>query len=436
MKKVTKEEKIKQPKAGEQTRRQFLKTAGAAGVVTLAGGVKMYLNPRTTHAAVKPIIIGEQADLTGPVSDFGTWSHRTAIKTIEKINKEGGICGRPVKHIYEDVQSDTIVSVRKLKKLVLKGNADFIIGAYGPGSVPSLPFARDYKTIMWAMDMVSEMTAEDGNRYIFRLITHVKEQVQSSVRWAMESIGKRWNIIVHDIFWGHSMRDTWTKRVTEEGGEIISTLTVPFGVKDWIPYIKKIDFEADGLFLGVLGYDTISLCQQLSDSGYNGKVYTVICTTEAMDLRQLGKVFEGGYILEYFPRKLKYADTPENRRLRKLIGINEEGRDVYNLRNVALCSHYWHTYELIYLMKRAMEAVGYKSKADTPDVIQWLESQKEFELSDLNPQGYKLWRGQDHQGFHQHWMSKVKDGNLDVQYKIPLEMTVYKPTVDYRLEKF
>jgi len=433
--KITKKEKEKQTTGVEKTRRQFLKTVGAASIVTLAGGVKMYLNPKTLHAAPESIVIGQQSDLTGFVCDYGYWSHRTAIKTIEKVNKEGGICGREVKHIYGDTQSDAIVGVRKMKRLILKGKADFIIGGYGPIMMASLDTAREHKTIYWAMDMTTEATGEAGNRYVFRMITHVREQVESSVNWALENIGKRWNIVAHDYFWGHSHRDWWSKRVKEEGGEIASVLTVPVGVKDWIPYIKKLDFDADGLYLGISGYDTISFSNQLGNAGYKNKVYTIVCTTEAMDLVRLGPVFQGGYILEYLPRRLKYEDNPYNRKLREVVGIDAEGRDVENPMHVALCSHYWHTYELIYFMKRAMEAVNYKKKSDSPDVIQWLENVKELKLSEEHPQGYKLWRGQDHQGFHRHWMSKVVGANMDVQFEVPLEKTLYPPTVDFRLEK-
>ena len=162
----------------------------------------------------------------------------------------------------------------------------------------------------------------------------------------------------------------------------------------------------------------------------------MICTMEAIDVSKLGAATEGMYLVEYLPRQLKYNDTPSNRKLRALVGADAEGYEIGNPSRVLAGSHYWAGYEHVQLVAQAMKACNYQSKADTPKLIEALEKIKDINESDAFPQGDKVLRSQDHQGFHKHWMSKIVKGKIEVQFPIKAADVEYTSNVDFTKEKF
>ena len=87
-------------------RRKFL-TSACAGAVIFA------LKPTFLWASDKPIKIGGQFSLTGPMAPYGVWGHRAVAAAVNKINDEGGINGRKVIYI-----SFMIVMLLKRKSMI------------------------------------------------------------------------------------------------------------------------------------------------------------------------------------------------------------------------------------------------------------------------------------------------------------------------------
>lgn len=414
------------------TRRRFLTVAGIGALAAAGVG----LAPAVVRGASKdPIILGHQADLTGGISSWGYWLDKAARAAVDRINREGGIAGRPVKYVVEDTETTPVTGTRKMRRLIQRENADFVIGSVHSGvMLASTPIAQELKTLYWPIAMASEATAEKGNRYVFRANSHVREQVQASARWVVENLGKKWTIVVSDYAWGWSHRDWFKKEVEAAGGTILEAMAIPQGTKDFVPFVSKIPGDTEAIYYIFFGADTLGFLQQLHEIGYKGKKFSVICTLEAIDLEKLGDAVEGAWALEYLPRRLRHKDTEFHREYRRLVGVDEEGREVGKPIRVIAGSHYWSTYESIYLIKKGIEISGWKSKQDSPALIQTLEGMQVKEGPDF-PQGDLFIRAEDHQGFHQHWMSRIEKGKLEVKFPIPVERVIYPLPVDFRNEK-
>ncbi|MGH8925905.1 MAG: ABC transporter substrate-binding protein, partial [Acidimicrobiia bacterium] len=97
-------------------------TTGAAttGAATTAG-----------EAEDTPIKIGIVADLTGPFTTYGNSLARSARLAINEVNAAGGINGRQVEVIVEDIQTDVAATVDKARKLVQSDNVDLVMGPIG-----------------------------------------------------------------------------------------------------------------------------------------------------------------------------------------------------------------------------------------------------------------------------------------------------------------
>lgn len=414
----------------EVSRRQFVKVLGTAAAASAVGSVGF---PYVWAQSKEPIIIGHQADITGFLAAYGFWYDKAARAAIEKVNREGGIAGRPVKYVMEDTASDPPTGVRKLRRLIQGENADFVFGSVHSGvCIASAPAAQELKTLFWPNGMATEITAEKGNRYIFRIINNVKEQVEAAGQWAVANISKEWVICVTDYAWGHSHRDWFKKKVEENGGKILSALAIPVGTKDFLPYLAKVPGETKAIYYATLGADTIGFIRQLREIGYKGRKFGVICNHDGIDLGVLGETVEGDWVLEYLPRYLSEFDTPHHRRFREAVGVDPQGRETGGTR-VITGSHYWSAWEAIHMIKEAVERSGWTSKKDNPRLIELLEGMKVAEGPGF-PQGPKFMRPEDHQAFMQYHMSRIEGGQYRVKFRIPMEKTLYPPTVDYRTE--
>jgi branched-chain amino acid transport system substrate-binding protein len=406
--------------------------AGSGALAAVGSG----LAPAVVRGQTKdPITIGHQAELTGGLSSWGYWLDKAARVAVDRINREGGITGRPVRYLVEDSETNPVTGTRKMRRLIQRENANFIIGSVHSGVLyASIPVAQELKVLYWPLAMAYEATAEKGNRYVFRASSQVREQVQASAKWAVENLGKKWTIAISDYAWGWSHRDWFKKEVEALGGKILMDMAIPQGTKDFVPFVSKIPGDTEGVYYLFFGADTLGFLQQLHELGYKGKKFSTICTLESIDLEKLGDAVEGAWALEFLPRQLKYKDTPYNREFRKLAGADDDGREIGNPSRIIAGSHYWATYESIYLIKKGIEISGWKSAKDTPGLIQALEGMKVSEGPDF-PQGDLLLRAEDHQGFHQHWMSRIEKGKLEMKFPVPVERVIYPPPVDFRKEK-
>jgi branched-chain amino acid transport system substrate-binding protein len=120
------------------TRRNFIKTVGAAGVATMGAG----LLPRSSLAAKRDyILVGHPAPATGPIAAFGETSTWADKHVPEEINSKGGIfikeLGKrlPVKVKAMDTESNPTKAAEVASKLILKDKVDLMMSMGTPDTV-------------------------------------------------------------------------------------------------------------------------------------------------------------------------------------------------------------------------------------------------------------------------------------------------------------
>jgi branched-chain amino acid transport system substrate-binding protein len=97
----------------------------AAFMMILGGG---------NAAAEDAIKIGAFFDLSGPASFIGTPTKLVATMAVDKINKEGGVNGRPIELIIGDTEGDPAKAVNIAKKFIYKDKVAAIIGPTRTGT--------------------------------------------------------------------------------------------------------------------------------------------------------------------------------------------------------------------------------------------------------------------------------------------------------------
>jgi branched-chain amino acid transport system substrate-binding protein len=94
------------------------------------------LSPALAQApSGQPIRIGQTLSLTGPFAQTGL-AHQIASQIfIERLNRSGGLLGRPVEYVVLDDQSKPDVSRTLYERLITADHVDLIQGPYGTAAI-------------------------------------------------------------------------------------------------------------------------------------------------------------------------------------------------------------------------------------------------------------------------------------------------------------
>lgn len=419
------------------TRRSFLQTAlaGSALVSTAYLGLTRDLFAKESG----PIVIGHHVELTGGFSSWGYWHDKCAKAAVKMINDGGGIAGRKLEMAVADTESNPATGARKLRSLIQREKASFIVGSVHSGIMLSaLPIATELKRPYFSAGEATEATGSKGSRYSFRTGTDTYALAAAGAPWAFENLGKNWTMIFPDYAWGHSHHQEHRKLIEAMGGKVNDPIAVPLGTKDLVPYLAKIPEETEVLFSVFFGALSVAFYTQSNSMrlGEKMKMYSVSGTIEAIDPRDIGGATEGVYFLENFPRPLEFKNDEYHKKFIELMDVDPVYAKENGSNKVMAKSHAWQSYENFFVLKRAIEASGWRRDKDTPGVIEALEGM-EMKNSVMHPQGAKLLRAEDHSGMIDCYMSRVEDSKFVLKKRIPRNELMAKlpPRYDFRKYK-
>lgn len=403
------------------TRRSFLKAALAGGVA--AGTAKLYIMKDAYAQPAGPIVIGHHVELTGGFASWGYWHDKAGKKAVDIINQGGGIAGRKVELVTEDTESNPASGARKLRSLIQRNGAQFVVGSVHSGiMLASIPIATELKTIYFSQGEATEATGSKGTRYSFRTGTDTYGLAAAGVPWAFQNLGKNWTMIFPDYAWGHSHHQESKAMVEKLGGKVNPPISVPLDAKDLVPYLARIPQDTEVLFSVFFGSLSVAFYTQAKAMGLEKtmRMYSVSGTIEAIAPDDIQGAAEGVYIVENFPRMLKYKNDEFHKEHNRIIEIDDIHARELNSKRVKAKSHSWQSWEDMFALKQAIEASGWKTAKDTPGVIQALEGMQ-MKNSLGHPQGDKLLRAQDHSGMIDCYISRIENGQFEVKKKVTKE---------------
>src|ERR1700752_2177080 len=204
--------------ARKLSRRSFLECALAGGAP--AGTANLTIMKDAFAQASGPIVIGHHCDLTGVFTSWGYWHDKAAKIAVDLINKSGGIAGRKVELATEDTEANPATGARKLRNLIQRSNAEFIVGSVHSGiMLAALPIATELKTPYFSTGEATEVTGSKGTRFSFRTGTDTYSIAAASMPWCVENLGKVWTIIYADYAWGQSQNQESKLFLEQSGGK-------------------------------------------------------------------------------------------------------------------------------------------------------------------------------------------------------------------------
>ena len=421
--------------AKKLSRRSFLETALAGGAI--ASTASLTIMKDAFAQAAGPIIIGHHCDLTGVISSWGVWHDKAAKAAVEIINQGGGIAGRKVELVTEDTESNPASGARKLRNLIQRSNAEFVVGSVHSGvMLAAIPVASELKTIYFSTGEATEATGSKGTRYSFRTGTDTYSIAAASMPWCVENFGKKWTIIYADYAWGQSTNQESKTFIEKAGGTLLKSIGVPLDTKDFVPYLTQISADTEVLLPAFIGSLSVAFYTQAKSMGLDKKMkmFSSSASIEAIAPDDIQGAAEGVYFFENFPRMLAAKNDDFHKQFNKLVGIDDvDAREIGGHR-VMDKSHGWQAWEDIFALKQAIEASGYKTRKDVEGVIQALEGMQ-MTNSLAHPQGAKMIRKEDHVGIIDCYISKVTNGKLQVQKRIPKEDLAKNMPLRYNLSQ-
>lgn len=127
--------------------------------------------------------------VTGPLATLGTSARSGAMVAWEEINAKGGILGKKVDLLVEDVGADNTSAQNSFNK-ILSDRPLAVVGTLASTQMFALtPTIKQERIAVLFASTNSEVTRQGGG-YLFRLIHHDEESIKLRVRFVKDELQK------------------------------------------------------------------------------------------------------------------------------------------------------------------------------------------------------------------------------------------------------
>jgi branched-chain amino acid transport system substrate-binding protein len=416
--------------SGKVTRRRLIGYGASAGAL----GATM-LVPAPWHAAfgqAKPYKVGSLQPLSGAGAAGGKTALVGLQMAVDRINKSGGINGRPVELVVADDESKPDVARRKMEKLLVEDKVDVHVGGFLSNiCLACMPVIEEQKVVnMISVCLDTTLTTTKCNRYSFRVHDYAPSQAVAFAPYLTSKLGKKWQIVYADYSWGQSTRDAYAQEIKKAGGEVVGTIGIPLGTADMTPFLSKINGDFDGIFGIFFGKDGVTIGNQAFDLGLTKKYKWAGdgAISESTNLPALGNKIDGFIgINRYIPVLEPPLNTPAHKKffddaVARLKQIDPSGPlpDRYVQAN----------FEAMNALRLGMVKSQFRGREDTDKLIAALEGLEMKEGDDF-PQGDKTLRKEDHQAFLRQFITETKNGQFKILQVIDKDKTIFPPACKF-----
>jgi branched-chain amino acid transport system substrate-binding protein len=414
--------------SGKVTRRRLVGWGGGV----LGATILVPAPWRLAFGQAKPYKLGTIQPLSGAGAAGGKTALVGVEMAVDRINKSGGINGRPIELVVADDESKPDVARRKAQKLVDDDKIDLQVGGFLSNiCLACMPVWEEAKIVnMISVCLDTTLTTTKCNRYSFRPFDYAPAQAVAFAPYLVSKMGKKWHIVYSDYAWGQSTREAYADQIKKAGGEVVGGTGIPLGTADVAPFLSKISGNFDGLFGVFTGVDAVTVGNQAFDLGLTRKYKWAGdgSVSESTNLPALGNKIEGFVgINRYLPVLEGPLDTAAHKkfledaraRLRK---IDPTGPlpDRYVQSN----------YEAVNAVKLGMQKSGFRGREDTMKLVEALEGLEMKEGDDF-PQGDKVLRKEDHQAFVREFIFEIKGGKHRIVETVEKEKTLFPPACKF-----
>ncbi len=300
------------------------------------------------------IKIGVIGPYSGDAAVYGEPYREVVQMAIDEINSKGGINGSKIEAIFEDGKCSGQDSASAAQKLINIDKVQVIIGGFcSSESLAIVPIAEQNKVFLLSAGSSSpDLTGI--SKYFAR--NYPSDSAQGIVLADVSYNDKGWRkiaFIVEQLDYPLGIYRAYTKEFERLGGK---TLKEEFakGETNFRTIISKLKAESpDALFISVQTPAAAErIVKQIKEADWNiSLMVSDSVSGDAEGLKRLAKFYEGALAAEFV------ADEQSEAFKR----LSENYKSRYN-KDLPYKSYMATTYDAVYLLKDALEQVGYNGE--------------------------------------------------------------------------
>lgn len=256
------------------------------------------------------ILLGTHLDLSGPINFWGLPVKNGMEMAVDEINAAGGIHGRKLRLVIEDMGYDPKKAVLATQKLLTRDRIFAMVGSMGTvTSAPTMPLVLERGLPHLFPITPAEMFALPFDRLKFAYFAPYYDDVRTSLKYLIAKNGySRIGILYQDDEFGANILKAAQDQLAESGLELVSVTSYKRGATDFSSQIARL--RSDGVDLVVMGTvvrETVGAMAAARNLGWDVD-FLVSQAGYAPIVAELGKeAVDGLYAGAMTP--IPYADT-------------------------------------------------------------------------------------------------------------------------------
>jgi branched-chain amino acid transport system substrate-binding protein len=216
-------------------------------VVFLATMITFTATGRTADT----IKLGVAGAHSGDLASYGLPTVKAAELVVNKINREGGVLGKPVELLVEDDACKPELASNAATKLISDG-ADIVLGHTCSGATKAALGIYNSESIVVISPSATapDLTLSAEYPNFFRTIAHDAMQAQLQVKFAIEQLGVKTVAVLHDKGdYGKGQAELARSAFEKAGMEVVLFEGVTPGAVDYSAVVFKVRRERPDLVI-------------------------------------------------------------------------------------------------------------------------------------------------------------------------------------------
>ena len=313
--------------------------------------------------AADPIKIGAFFDLSGPAASIGTPTKLVAEMVVNKINKEGGINGRPLELVIGDTEGDPTKALLVAKRLVEKDQVTALIGPTRTGTGMAVKAYTEKERIPVIMTIGGDPVIAGGKFGPFTWTFKTPQRTSTAVAKVYEFLkAKGWTkvaLLTATDGFGKDGLDWLTRLAPEYGIDIVAEEAFDVNDTDMTTQLVKIKAtHAKALICWTIGPAGARVAKNVKQLGMTLPLFQCHGQPDPKYVELAGAAAEGSYMPS---TKLMVADQlsdsdPQKTVIQEFIRLY---KDVYQFdRQYPINTHSGYAWDAIMILANAMRQVG------------------------------------------------------------------------------
>jgi branched-chain amino acid transport system substrate-binding protein len=229
----------------------------------------------TTATAAEPIKIGSVLSVTGPAAFLGEPELKTLQLYVDKINKEGGVLGRPLQLVHYDDGSDAGKANSFGKRLIEDDKVDVLVGGTTTGSTMSMVPLAEKAGVPFVSLAGAVVIVEPAKKWVFKT-PHTDRMAAEKVFADMKKRGlTKVALLSETSGFGQSGRKETEAMAAKLGIALVANETYGPKDTDMTPQLAKIKNAAgvQAMFVFGLGQGPAIVNKNARQLGLNLPIY-------------------------------------------------------------------------------------------------------------------------------------------------------------------